>query len=191
MLGYILKYACFDLSLLSTSNILRYMFCPAERLQYMTCRLISDISKKSFTTSKKGIFFARSGGVRGGFCKRSHFFRIFFPATFPNYHILGTLQCIGAIIAAFISHSYFHFHMFWFWLKKWKVTFFLKTLSSTWAVGWNGCCHISVLNSWTLPFCDQIKEEFKSSNFIFELLNFRPIWIYNFWTLELFLYLNI
>ena len=85
--------------------------------------LTSDISKKSFTTSKKGIFFARSGGVRGGFGKRSHFFRIFFPATFPNYHILGTLQCIGASIAAFISHSYFHFHMFWFWLKKWKVTF--------------------------------------------------------------------
>ena len=49
----------------------------------------------------------------------------------------------------------------------------------------------SVLNSWTLPFCDQIKEEFTSLNFIFELLNFRPIWIYNFWTFELFLYLNV
>ena len=48
-----------------------------------------------------------------------------------------------------------------------------------------------IFQSWTLPFCDQIKEEFKRSNSIFELLNFRPIWIYNFWTLELFLYLNI
>ena len=76
-------------------------------------------------------------------------------------------------------------------IKKVKGHISLKTLSSTWAVGWNGCCHISVLNSWTLPFCDQRKEEFKSSNFIFELLNFRPIWIYNFWTFELFLYLNV
>ena len=39
VLGYILKYSCFDLSLLSTSDILRYMFCPAERLRYTTCRL--------------------------------------------------------------------------------------------------------------------------------------------------------
>ena len=76
-------------------------------------------------------------------------------------------------------------------IQKVKGHTCLKTPSSTWAVGWNGCCHVSVLNSWTLPFCDQIKEEFKSSNFIFELLNFRPIWIYNFWTFELFLYLNV
>ena len=46
-----------DLSLLSASDILRYIFvlpstfdifCPAERLRYMTCRLTSDISTKEF-----------------------------------------------------------------------------------------------------------------------------------------------
>ena len=171
------------MSLLSTSDILRYMFCPAERLRYMTCRLTSDISKKSFTTSKKGIFFARSGGVRGGFGKRSHFFRIFSPQ--PSLIITSwghwcDYCCIH--FSQLLSLSYVLIL-----IKKVKGHICLKTLSSTWAVGWNGCCHISVLNSWTLPFCDQRKEEFKSSNFIFELLNFRPIWIYNFWTLELLL----
>ena len=35
VLGYILKCSCSDLSLLSASNILRYMFCPAECIRYI------------------------------------------------------------------------------------------------------------------------------------------------------------
>ena len=48
VLGYKLKYSWSDLSLLSASDILRYIFCPAERIRYMTCRLTSDISTKEF-----------------------------------------------------------------------------------------------------------------------------------------------
>ena len=48
VLGYKLKYSWSDLSLLSASDILRYTFCPAECIRYMTCRLTSDISTKEF-----------------------------------------------------------------------------------------------------------------------------------------------
>ena len=65
VLGHKLKNSCSDLSLLSAFDILRFISCPAEcfqiycdifypakRLQYMTCRLTSDIYlQKSFTTS--------------------------------------------------------------------------------------------------------------------------------------------
>ena len=146
------------------------------------------------------------GGGRGGFGKRSHFFRIFPPATFPNYHILGTLQCIGASIAAFISHSYFHFHMFWFWLKsershlfknaQFNLSCWMKWLFCKYSVFFNTFELLTLVISqfWTLELFLFVIRERKSSRvqtlflnswtfdlfeyIIFELLNSSFIWTY-------------
>ena len=119
-----------------------------------------------------------------------------------HYNVLGTW--VHILLHLFVTDKdTFTFIYVFILIQKVKGHTCLKTLSSTWAFGWNGCfanvVHFSTLDLWplaisrfwTLPSYDQMKEEFKSSNSIFELLNFRPIWIYNFWTLDFFLYLNI
>ena len=120
-----------------------------------------------------------------------------------HYNVLGTW--VHLLLHLFVT-GYFHFHLCFHFNPKsershlfkntqFNLSFWMKWLFCKYSALFNSwpltSCHISFLNSWTLPSYDQMKEEFKSSNSIFELLNFWPIWIYNFWTLELFLYLNI
>ena len=106
-----------------------------------------------------------------------------------HYNVLGTW--VHILLHLFVTaKDTFTFIYVFILIQKVKGHTCLKTLSSTWAFGWNGCfanvVHFSTLDLWPLA--------------IFELLNSSFIWsnegrvqefkLY-FWTLELLTYLNI